>query len=91
MMINIGDFLIILVSASITTGSMLFLLVQIANREMYATTWIYNLLKIGMSFLTIPLVILIILFLHNMTKATSTLSIQPDFNIYYKQFFFSEK
>ena len=59
MMINIGDFLIILVSASITTGSMLFLLVQIANREMYATTWIYNLLKIGMSFLTIPLVILI--------------------------------
>ncbi|CUQ26501.1 M56 family metallopeptidase [Enterocloster clostridioformis] len=91
MMINIGDFLIILVSASITTGSMLFLLVQIANREMYATTWIYNLLKIGMSFLTIPLVILIILFLHNMTKATSTLSIQPDFNIYYKQLFFSQR
>lgn len=50
-----GFFITILSVTTFTSGIMLFLLMQIANLEFYATTWIYALLRIGLIFLTFPI------------------------------------
>lgn len=84
-----GYFLLILLSASLATGVMLFFLVQISNIEKYATTWIYNLLKAGLIFLTVPLIVLIIFFVYSLTKVSMIRSYQSDFLLYYKYIFFT--
>ena len=67
-----GYFIVILAVATLASGIMLFLLMQIMNLEYYATAWIYGLLRIGLVLLTIPLFVLVYTALLLLQTLTST-------------------
>ena len=65
---------------------MLFLLMQIMNLEYYATAWIYGLLRIGLVLLTIPLFVLVTMYMAYLTRPVPIpiTSDQPDFIAFYE-------
>lgn len=81
-------FIIILCSSSISTSIMLISLIFVANKEQYAVKWIYSLLKIGLVFLTVPVVVFTMLISLYLLKLNYISSNQADFEIYKKFSYF---
>ena len=81
-----GYFIVILAVATLASGIMLFLLMQIMNLEYYATAWIYGLLRIGLVLLTIPLFVLVTMYMAYLARpvAIPITSDQPDFIAFYE-------
>lgn len=81
-----GYFIVILAVATLASGIMLFLLMQIMNLEYYATAWIYGLLRIGLVLLTIPLFVLVTMYMAYLTRPVPIpiTSDQPDFIAFYE-------
>lgn len=81
-----GFFIVILAVTTLVSGIMLFLLAQITNLELYATAWIYGLLRMGLVFLTLPLFVLVSLELAYMARPVPIpiTSDQPDFISFYE-------
>lgn len=81
-----GYFIVILAVATLASGIMLFLLMQIMNLEYYATAWIYGLLRIGLVLLTIPLFVLVTMYMAYLARPVPIpiTSDQPDFIAFYE-------
>lgn len=81
-----GYFIVILAVATLASGVMLFLLMQIMNLEFYATAWIYGLLRIGLVLLTLPLFGLVTIYMMYLTRPVPIpiTSDQPDFVAFYE-------
>ena len=81
-----GYFIVILAVATLASGIMLFLLMQIMNQEYYATAWIYGLLRIGLVLLTLPLFGLVAMYMAYLAwpVAIPITSDQPDFIAFYE-------
>ncbi len=81
-----GYFIVILVVATLASGVMLFVLMQIMNLEFYATAWIYGLLRIGLVLLTLPLFVLVTIYMMYLARPVPIpiTSDQPDFIGFYE-------
>lgn len=55
-------FVTLMVSISVTTAFMLMFLIVLARKEKYSFTWIYGLIKTGLILLTVPVVVMVFLF-----------------------------
>lgn len=80
-------FLVLMCSVSFAISIMILFLIFISYTETNATEWIYNLVKIGLLFFTVPILFLTVVFGFFLIKPTYVENIQSDFSIYYKYSF----